>query len=138
VLHSWALTLWVARARTRRDDDVNRRGGELGAGGADSFGGRGGSRGVATLMALALLSVLSVTPSVADEAPVHFRARVLWIAGDTLMVATDDGQSVNVNLTRVPQDQYQRLRINDRVVVTGAIPTEQDRVEATSIEQFEP
>jgi len=93
---------------------------------------------VATLMALALLSVLSVTPSVADDAPVHFRARVLWIAGDTLMVATDDGQSVNVNLTRVPQDQYQRLRINDRVVVTGAIPTEQDRVEATSIEQFEP
>jgi len=89
-------------------------------------------------MALALLSVLSVTPSVADDASVHFRARVLWIAGDTLMVATDDGQSVNVNLTRVPQDQYQRLRINDRVVVTGAIPTEQDRVEATSIEQFEP
>jgi len=84
---------------------VNRRDGELGAGGADGFGGRGGSRGVATLMALALLSVLSVTPSVADEAPVHFRARVLWIAGDTLMVATDDGQSVNVNLTRVPQDQ---------------------------------
>jgi len=93
---------------------------------------------VAALIALALLSVLSVTPSVADDASVHFRARVLWIAGDTLMVATDDGQSVNVNLTRVPQDQYQRLRINDRVVVTGAIPTEQDRVEATSIEQFEP
>ena len=93
---------------------------------------------MAALIALALLSVLSVTPSVADDAPVHFRARVLWIAGDTLMVATDDGQSVNVNLTRVPQDQYQRLRINDRVVVTGAVPTEQDRVEATSIEQLEP
>jgi len=89
-------------------------------------------------MALALLSVLSVTPSVADEAPVHFRARVLWIAGDTLMVATDDGQSVNVNLTRVPQDQYQRLGINDRVVVTGTIPIEQDRVEAASIERLEP
>ena len=80
-------------------------------------------------MALALLSVLSVTPSVADEAPVHFRARVLWIAGDT---------RVNVNLTRVPQDQYQRLGINDRVVVTGTIPIEQDRVEAASIERLEP
>jgi len=32
-------------------------------------------------MALALLSVLSVTPGAADDAPVHFRARVLWIAG---------------------------------------------------------
>ena len=96
---------------------------------------------MAALVALALLSVLSVTPSAADDvddAPVYFRARVLWIAGDTLMVATDDGQSVNVNLTRVPQDQYQRLRINDHVVVTGTIPTEQDRVEATSIEQLEP
>ncbi len=89
-------------------------------------------------MALALLSVLSVTPGAADDAPVHFRARVLWIAGETLVVATDDGQSVNVNLTRVPQDQYQRLGINDRVVVTGTIPTEQDRVVATSIEQLEP
>jgi len=96
---------------------------------------------VAALIALALLSVLSVTPSVADDAddaPVHFRARVLWTAGETLMVATDDGQSVNVNLTRVPQDQYQRLGINDLVVVTGTIPTERDRVEATSIEQLEP
>src|SRR5207247_5247028 len=98
VLHSWALTLWVARARTRRDDDVNRRGGELGAGGADGFGGRGGSRGVETLMALALLSVLSVTPGVADDAPVHFRARVLWIAGDTIMVALVDGRRVRVHL----------------------------------------
>ena len=96
---------------------------------------------MAALIALALLNVLSVTPSVADDAddaPVHFRARVLWIAGDTLMVATDDGQSVNVNLTRVPQDQYQRLGINDRVVVTGTIPIEQDRVEAASIERLEP
>src|SRR5438046_9742278 len=124
VLHSWALTLWVARARTRRDDDVNRRGGELGAGGADGFGGRGGSRGVATLMALALLSVLSVTPGVADDAPVHLRARVLWIAGDTLMVATDDGQTVNVNLTRVPQAQYPRRAINDHVGVTRPSPTD--------------
>ena len=89
-------------------------------------------------MALALLSVLSVTHSAADDPPVQFRARVLWIAGETLMVATDDGQSVNVNLTRVSQDQYQGLGMNDLVVVTGTIPTEQDRVEATSIEQLEP
>jgi len=95
-------------------------------------------RGVAAFIALALLSVLSVTPSAADDASVQFRARVLWIAGETLMVATDDGQSVNVNVTRVSQDQYQRLRINERVVITGTIPPEQDRVEATSIEPLEP
>ncbi len=96
-----------------------------------------GSRGAAALMALALLSVLSVGASAAD-APVHFQARVLWIAGQTLMVATDDGQSISVDLTHVPQDQYQRLASNDRVVVTGAIPTERNRVVGVSLEQLEP
>jgi type 1 fimbria pilin len=89
-------------------------------------------------MALALLSVLSVGVSAADDAPVHFQARVLWIAGQTLMVATDDGQSIGVDLTHVAQDQYQRLGTNDRVVVTGTIPTERNRVVAVSIEHLEP
>ena len=97
-----------------------------------------GSRGVAALMALALLSVLSVTAGAADDPPVRVQGRVLWIAGETLMVATDDSQSVNVDLTHVPQDEYQRLGSNDRVVVTGIIPTEPNRVVATSIEPLEP
>ena len=97
-----------------------------------------GSRGVAALMALALLSVLSVTASAVDDTPVRFQGRVLWIAGATLMVATDDSQSINVDLRHVPQDEYQRLGSNDRVVVTGTIPTERNRVVATSIEPFEP
>lgn len=97
-----------------------------------------GSRRVAALMALALLSVLSVGVSAADDAPVQFQARVLWIAGQTLMVATDDDRSIAVDLTHVAQDQYQRLGSNDRVVVTGTIPTERNRVVAASIEQLEP
>ncbi len=96
------------------------------------------SRAVAALMALALLSVLSVTASAADDTPVRFQGRVLWIAGETLMVATDDSQSINIDLTHVPQDEYQRLGSNDRVVVTGTIPTEGNRVVATSIEPLEP
>ena len=97
-----------------------------------------GSRGVAVLMVLALLSVLSLAASAADETPVRFEGRVLWIAGETLMVATDDSQSINVDLTHVPQDAYQRLGSYDRVVVTGTIPREQSRVVATSIESLEP
>jgi len=67
----------------------------------------GGSREVAALVALALLSVLSVTASADDDTPVRFQGRVLWIAGETLLVATDDSQSINVDLTQVPQDEYQ-------------------------------
>jgi len=89
-------------------------------------------------MALAILSVLCVTASAAEDTPVRFEGRVLWIAGETLMVATDDSQSINVDLTHVPQGEYQRLGSNDRVVVTGTIPTERNGVVATSIEPFEP
>jgi len=97
----------------------------------------GGSREVAALMAFALLSVLYVNASAADDTPVRFQGRVLWIAGETLLVATDDSQSINVDLTQVPQDEYQRLESYDRVVVTGTIPTEGNRVVATSIEPLE-
>ena len=97
-----------------------------------------GSRGVAGLMALVLLSVLSLASSAVGEAPVRFQGRVLWVAGATLMVATDDDLSINVDLTHVPQDAYQRLERYDRVVVTGTIPREQNRVVATSIESLGP
>jgi len=97
-----------------------------------------GSRGVAALMALALLSVLSGTAGAADDTTVRFQGRVLWIAGETLIVGTEDSQSINVDLTHVSQDEYQRLERNDSVVVTGTIPTEGNRVVATSIEPLEP
>lgn len=93
-----------------------------------------GLRGVAALMAVAILSVLCVTASAAEDTPVRFEGRVLWIAGETLMVATDDSQSINVDLRHVPQDEYQRLGSYDRVIVTGTIPIEGNRVAATSIE----
>jgi type 1 fimbria pilin len=97
----------------------------------------GGPLTAAAVTALALWSVLSVA-SAADDLPIQFQGRVMWIAAQTLMVATDDSQSIRVDLTHVAQDQYQRLESNDRVVVTGTIPTEQNRVVATSIEPLEP
>lgn len=97
----------------------------------------GGPLRAGALTALAFLIMLSVA-SATDDIPVHFQARVLWIAGQTLLVADDDSQSIRVDLTHVAQDQYQRLGRNDRVVVTGTIPAERNRVVATSIESLEP
>ena len=96
------------------------------------------SRSLAAVAALALLCVLSVTASAADDTPVWFEGRVLWIAGTTLMVATDDDQSINVDLTHVPLDEYQGLRGNDYIVVVGTIPTGRNRIVATSIGPLEP
>ena len=45
-------------------------------------------------MALALLSVLSGTAGAADDTTVRFQGRVLWIAGETLIVGTEDSQSI--------------------------------------------
>jgi hypothetical protein len=97
-----------------------------------------GSRTLMTLTALALLSLLPVTASAADVDSIQFQARVLWIAGETMVVATDNSQSINVDLRQVSQDEYQRLERNDLVIVTGIIPAENNRVVATSIEPVEP
>ena len=96
------------------------------------------SRTLVALAAVALLCVLSVTAGAADVMPLRFEGRVLWIAGTTLMIATDDSQSVNVDLRHVPLDEYQRLRSNDYIVVVGTIAAERDRIVATSIEPLEP
>jgi hypothetical protein len=48
-------------------------------------------------------------------------------------VDTDDGIAVTVDLTAVPQDEYQRLASGDRVVVTGALG--RYGVVATTIQQ---
>ena len=97
-----------------------------------------GSWGVAAFIAVAILSVLTMAAGGEDDIPVWFEGRVQWTAGDTLTVATDNDQSISIDLGHVPQDEYQRLRSNDRIVVTGSISLEQSRVVATSIEALEP
>jgi hypothetical protein len=97
-----------------------------------------GARAVAMLAVLALGSVLVGSASAAGEVPVRFEARVLWVAGQTLLVATDDSRSVSVDLTYVAQDEYQRLGSDDWVIVTGVLAVGRNRVVATSIERLEP
>ena len=97
-----------------------------------------GSLSLASLMALALLlSALSLPAAAADETLVQFEGRVLWIAGTTLMVATEYSDSISVDVTHVSQDQYRRLERDDLVVVTGSLPYGGNRIVATSIETVE-
>jgi hypothetical protein len=93
---------------------------------------------VAAFIAVAILSVLTMAAGGEDDIPVWFEGRVQWTAGDTLTVATDNDQSISIDLGHVPQYEYQRLRSNDRIVVTGSISPEQSRVVATSIEALDP
>jgi hypothetical protein len=90
------------------------------------------------LVAFAVGGVLTITPGGAQDPVVRFPGRVSWIAGETLVVSTEDSVSVRIDLSQVDQDEYQRLTSGDRVIVTGIIPDERDRVVATSIEPLTP
>lgn len=89
---------------------------------------------------LALLAVSIILPSSPASAQdeVRFEGRVSWIAGETMIVSTDDTPSVRVDLRHVDQDEYQRLTTGDFVIVTGTIADDANRVFATSIERAAP
>jgi hypothetical protein len=88
----------------------------------------------AVLTTLAFAGAISAASSAADELPIRFEGRVTWIAAAAMIVAADDGPSIRIDLSQVDQDEYQRLATGDRVAVTGTIPTERNRIVATSIE----
>jgi hypothetical protein len=92
----------------------------------------------ALLMALVVWSALPLTPAAAQDQQVRFRGRVSWIAGQTLIVSTNDSPSIRIDLSQIDQAEYQGLAPGDFVVVTGIIPIEGDRVVATSIESLSP
>jgi len=61
--------------------------------------------------------------------------RVLWVAGQTMVVAPylSGTAPVRIDLSQASQDEYMRLKTGDSVTVMGIIPEEGDRVMATSI-----
>jgi len=84
--------------------------------------------------AAALLVTLAVSAwPAAAQRPIRLDGMVQWIAGDKLMLITDAGPSVAVELRQVPQDQYQGLTQRDRVIVYGAVSQDNRRIYATAI-----
>jgi len=84
--------------------------------------------------ALVLLLALAVaTVSSAQPVSERFVGTVQWIAGERMALALDSGSSVPIDLTSADQGDYQTLAPGDRVVVTGTLSPERDRVIATSI-----
>jgi len=62
-----------------------------------------------------------------------FIGTVQWITGEKMALALDSGASVPIDLTGADQSSYQTLGPGDRVIVTGTVSPERDRVMATSI-----
>jgi len=64
---------------------------------------------------------LAVSIAASAQGPVYYEGRVQWIAGSTLILMTDDGWSIRVNLTRVDQSEYQSLSPRSRIIVSGVV-----------------
>ena len=86
------------------------------------------------LVVAACMLALRVSIGTAQEGVV-IEGRVLWVAGQTMVVAPYAGgvAPVRIDLSQASQDEYMRLKTGDSVTVMGIIPEEGDRVMATSI-----
>jgi len=59
--------------------------------------------------------------------------RVLWIAGQTMVLDASGSPSVRIDLSEIPQSDYQGLTGGDPVVVSGVLSADRRQVRWTSI-----
>lgn len=81
-------------------------------------------------------AVLQLGPGAAEAQGqrVVIYGRVAWVAGLRMVVVADNGASVAIDLRRADQRSYGSLRGGDRVVVTGVVAPERDRLIAENIQ----
>ena len=75
--------------------------------------------------------------SAAQDDTVRIEGKVAWISGEKMVVAPPGGLPVPVDLSQVDQDQYSALLSGDRVIVTGRLSPDRDRVVAMSVQRVE-
>ena len=88
------------------------------------------------LAGLVLLVWLSpIAPAAAQPGYVQVDGWVQWVSAQRLQLVLDSGLSISVDLSRVPQSQYQGLGpgAKDRVTVIGVISPDNRRLIAQSV-----
>ena len=84
--------------------------------------------------ALAVVLLTAIGPSAAQSGRyVQLAGQVQWIAGQKLMLLTDGGGGVDIDIARVPLDQYRTLTQGDRVIVGGIVSPDNRRVFANVV-----
>jgi hypothetical protein len=73
---------------------------------------------------------------VAQDDTVQFLGKVAWISANKMIVAPRGGLPVPVDLSQVDLEQYRGLLTGDRVIVTGRLSPDGDRVIATSVQRL--
>ena len=74
-----------------------------------------------TFLAVVSGGLLAVPLAADAQRLLRYEGTVQWIAGSTMVVMTEEGWSVRVDLTRVSQSEYSGLVPRDRILVTGML-----------------
>ena len=101
----------------------------------DTSGDRPTAAAIFTLILVSLL--LASVPAFAQEWPIRFDGRVQWVAGQQMVVNSDFGPSITVDLLRVPQGEYAGLTAGDRVTIIGVVRNGNPRVRGSSVVRTE-
>ena len=90
---------------------------------------------VGLLVVVLTALVCVVLPGVALGQYMQVEGWVQWLSADRMQLVLDNGLSISVDLTRVPQSQYQALGPGqrDRVTVVGVISPDNRRFIASSV-----
>jgi hypothetical protein len=94
------------------------------------------------LIAVVLMTIGWPGVGAAQDTPIVIEGHVDWIAGEVMVIAPNGlfiapggTSAINIDLSRVDQDEYSGLAEGDAVIVTGVILRAKNRVLATSIQR---
>jgi len=88
---------------------------------------------VFALILVSLVLARAPEPAGAQEWSIRFDGRVQWVAGQLMVVDSDFGSSVAIDLLRVPQGEYAGVTTGDRVTVIGVVRNGNARVMGRSV-----
>jgi hypothetical protein len=89
---------------------------------------------VATIAAVLVLAA-TLGPAVAQGQYMQVDGWVQWLSADKLQLVLDSGLSISVDLTKVPQSEYQALGLGprDRISVVGVVSADNRKLIASSV-----
>jgi hypothetical protein len=79
-------------------------------------------------LAFALALVLTVAGEARAQETVQVHGRVQWISGTQMIMVTDDGLSLAVDLLDVDQSSYEALANGATVTVGGVVASDRSRL----------
>ena len=95
------------------------------------------ARRSALILGLAAVLLWLALPGPAAAQPrVRFEGRLLWISGNTMAVAVNDGPSVTIDLKDVPQGDYAGLEEGEWVLVLAQYSQDRRRLYGLAVGRY--